>query len=425
MLIQRIIQPGLAHFSYLIGEEGEFVVIDPCANLTPYLEALQQEGGVLRYILETHRNEDILSGARLLSEKTGAVIKRSAYDDLTYETGERMSESDVISIGKIEIRGLHTPGHTKGHICYVLNYDGTDLALFSGDCLFYGDVGRTDFYPEEVTEMTEALYDSIHQKLLPLGDHVVLYPAHGAGSACGAQIEDREISTLGYERLHHPLLKLSKKQFVDKLAKPHYLPAYFRKMERLNLLGGLDYLPQPIVPVMAVEGIVVDVREASAFIRSHRFGTRHVPVESLGTYLPWVIGLDENFTLQASGDELAIVSETLHLMGYDKCHGYVTELGESTCSAEEIDRETFDTRFEHKGKQGLDVRKPDEVDEKLKGWTYLPLQELNDRMNELDKQLHYLVVCDSGRRSLIALSLLLANGYQGSSLAGGFQSLEK
>jgi len=250
MYFKKIETQGIAHYSYMVGDEDFIAVIDPVRDVGIYMQEARKAGMRIKYILETHRNEDYVSGARELSEKTEAPIYVSGHEDLGYVFGEKIEDGFELEIGKVKLKAIHTPGHTIGHLSYAL-YERDKLnpyMVFTGDCLFMGDAGRTDFYGKSNLEkMTGLLYDSIFEKLLPLGDEVLMFPAHGAGSACGESMDERPFSTIGYERRHNKLLQVdSKGQFIDDFAKMRIKPRYFEKMEELNVKGA-DFVGQDIV----------------------------------------------------------------------------------------------------------------------------------------------------------------------------------
>src|SRR6056297_1586736 len=201
MLFKKIESEGLAHFSYIIGDQTEAAVIDPRRDIDVYLEEAKKEGMKIKYIFETHRNEDYIIGSKALAAVSGAEIFH-ADGELNYQYGEAVEVDREYKLGRLKIKALHTPGHTKGSHSYLLkDYDGSPWMLFSGDILFAGDVGRIDFYGEEkLPEIAGLLYDSLYNKILPLGEEVVLCPAHGAGSVCGSQIAEREVTTIGIEK---------------------------------------------------------------------------------------------------------------------------------------------------------------------------------------------------------------------------------
>ena len=199
MIFRRFVSEGLAHYSYLIGDQDRAAVIDPRRDCGEIIEAAVAGGMAITHVLETHRNEDYVTGSIELSSRTGAVVLHSAHDDLPYQYGEPIREGDSIQIGRLRLVALHTPGHTPGHMSYVLyEASGAPWMVFTGDTLFAGEVGRTDFLGvENLDKMTGLLYDSLFDKILPLGDGVIVCPAHGAGSVCGSGIADRFWTTVG------------------------------------------------------------------------------------------------------------------------------------------------------------------------------------------------------------------------------------
>jgi hydroxyacylglutathione hydrolase len=209
MIFERIKSEGLAHLSYFIGSEDEAVVIDPRRDCQVYVDLARREGMTIKYIFETHRNEDYIVGSLELKNLTEAEIYHGR--GLEFKYGNFVDDGQGFSFGKLKLTALHTPGHTDESMSYTLADLETGkepVMVFTGDALFVGDVGRTDLYgPEEAPRMASNLYDSIFNKILPLGDQVILCPAHGAGSVCGGAISKREYSTLGLERIYNPVLQ--------------------------------------------------------------------------------------------------------------------------------------------------------------------------------------------------------------------------
>jgi hydroxyacylglutathione hydrolase len=215
-LLRRVESRGLAHNSYFLADGGEAAVIDPRRDATIYTRLAKRECAKITFILETHRNEDYLVGSLELQNLTDAEILHSREQPFKY--GEHnLVDGDTFSVGRLKIRAVYTPGHTNESMCYVV-YDtagsSIPLLVFTEDTLFAGDVGRTDLLGFDAKhEQSAKLYDSLHEKVLPFGDHVIIYPAHGAGSICGHHIGNREFSTVGYEKRTNPLLKLDKEAF--------------------------------------------------------------------------------------------------------------------------------------------------------------------------------------------------------------------
>lgn len=240
MFLEVIRTEGLAAYSYLIGDGGEAAVIDPQRDCGAYVDRAHRQGARITHVFETHRNEDFVIGSRDLAERTGAEIRHGQHPDFAY--GRSTAEGDDFRLGDVRLKVLETPGHTDESTSLAF-YDTAfskdrAVGVFTGDPLFIGDVGRTDFYPQRRQEVAGLLYDSLHGKILPLGDQAALYPAHGAGSICGSGMAAREVSTLGFERAHNPMLQLDRDTFIDrKVNEHHYQPPYFREMETANKEG--------------------------------------------------------------------------------------------------------------------------------------------------------------------------------------------
>src|SRR5690606_30314707 len=216
--------PGLAHRSWIVGSGARAAVIDPRRDCEIYVEVAARRGAKITMILETHRNEDLISGAPIPAATTRAQVVHGPNPGEAVRYAETTREGNSFRLGEVEIRVLETPGHTDDSLSFVLvDHETGDapIGVFTGDALFVGDVGRTDFYPDRPREVAGALYDSL-QKLLALGDQAMVYPAHGAGSVCGSGMASRDVSTIGHERLHNPRLKLSREAFIEaKLAEHH------------------------------------------------------------------------------------------------------------------------------------------------------------------------------------------------------------
>jgi len=283
MRLKTVKSEGLAHNSYFLSDEGETLIVDPRRDCSIYTELAKRECSVIEYVLETHRNEDYVIGSVELQNMTDAEIAHSKETPFKY--GEHnLSDGEVLNIGNLRIKALYTPGHTNDSVCYAV-YESTRstdaMMVFSGDTLFVGEVGRTDLLGHDLCQIqSEKLYDSIHEKILPLGDHVVLYPAHGTGSICGDSISERVISTIGYERKTNQLLDMGKSSFVEHMIMLQLLrPPYFGQMEQYNL-SGPPLLCEAVVPqplnvkefeeeIHQSTAVIVDTREPGAFASSH------------------------------------------------------------------------------------------------------------------------------------------------------------
>jgi hydroxyacylglutathione hydrolase len=434
MFLETVRQEGLAQLSYVFGDGGQAAVIDPRRDVDVYLRIARRKGAAITHIFETHRNEDFVIGSCDLARRTGAAIRHGA--GLPFEYGQTVREGDEFSLGGARLRVLQTPGHTDESISIVLSdagYGGAPVAVFSGDALFVGDVGRTDFYPDRPEEVAALLYSSITQRLLPLGDGVLLCPAHGAGSVCGIGMADRDFSTLGYERAHNPLLQVAgEAQFVArKVAEHHYRPPYFRKMEQLNLAGPppLDGEPEPppigvkeFARAMEAGMTALDVRSAEAFAGAHVPDSLSLPEQMIPSFAGWLLSYDAGLGLVAeSPDEAARAALLLARLGYDRVRGYLSEgivgwetSGRSYASLPALYAGDLKRRIDE-GREFtlLDVRTRGEFERaRVPGATHIYVGELAGRLGELPADRPVITFCGNGRRATVAASLLRRHGVE-------------
>jgi hydroxyacylglutathione hydrolase len=433
MLLEKIKTPGLSHLSYVIGSGGKAAVIDPRRDCECYVEMARAEGLEITHIFETHRNEDLVSGAAVLKELTGARVLHGPNAASKVEYAETAHEGDEFEIGQLKISVLETPGHTDDHLAFVLHdtaYPDGPVGVFTGDALFVGDVGRTDFYPDRKREVAGLLYDSL-EKILALGDQVILYPAHGAGSVCGSGMAEREFSTLGHERANNPRLQFeSRDAFIDfKVEENHYQPPYFRLMERLNLEGG-DAAPRVMRPKrlslsdLADMGVdhLVDVREPLAFAAGHLPGSMVLPVGMISAFAGWFVREGESVALVAS-DEGQLAAAMTHLVRIaldNIAGGYVGVVpaaakGKAMRTIPMIGTEEIERKLQS-GEDGwtlLDVRDADErAQASIEGSQHIYVGELNERYRDLDPSQHYTLMCASGMRATVAAGWLKSRGFE-------------
>ena len=330
MWFERIVAEGLSQNTYLVGSGGKAAVIDPRRDCDPCLDSADRHESVITHIFETHRNEDYVSGALELAHRCNAKIYHGSGMDFAY--GNTVREGDRFTLGTLELSVLETPGHTEESITLVLTDSEVShepYMVFSGDTLFFGDIARTDFFgPERKAEMAEKIYDSITKKILPLGDGVILCPAHGAGSACGSEIADHPFSTLGYEKRTNPFLLIKKDAFVARrTTESPYLPPYFRQMEIVNKNGPvlLNTLPRPQpIPVAAVASMIasgcqiVDIRFPTAFAAGHIPGSLSLWRDGIASFAGWFLDYERPIVLV---DDFTCTIDTVlqHFvrMGYD------------------------------------------------------------------------------------------------------------
>ncbi|MEW6488274.1 MAG: MBL fold metallo-hydrolase, partial [Thermodesulfobacteriota bacterium] len=337
LFLEVVRSPGLAHLSYLVGHGGLAAVIDARRDGEPYLELARAHGCRIAHLFETHRNEDYVTGSVELARRTGAEIHHGS--GLDWGFGREVTEGDEFRLGDIRLRVLATPGHTDESISLTLAdaaFSEEPVAVFTGDALFLGDVGRTDFYPERAREVAALLHHSLFEKLLPLGDHVLLYPAHGAGSVCGSGMASREFSTLGYERRFNPALQVADRDvFIErKLAERHMQPPYFRLMEHYNQHGDAPALagllePRVLTPdefqqALDRGAVALDVREPEAFAGSFLPGSIHIPKDMLAAYAGWLLPFDRDLVLVPTEPaDVVAALKPLRRIGYDRVTGYL------------------------------------------------------------------------------------------------------
>ena len=434
MFIQIFKSEGLSHLSYLIGNDGQAAVIDPRRDCEIYAQTAAVEGCRITHIFETHRNEDLVSGAQILAELTGATVYHGPNPAAAVRYAKTVREDERVEFGNLKLRVLETPGHTDDSLSFVV-YDtdfGDDaVAVFTGDALLIGDVGRTDFYPDRAEDVAGLLYDSL-QKLQSLGDQTLIYPAHGAGSVCGDNMADREFSSIGYERRNNPVLKIASRQaFIKhKLQEHHYQPPYFRQMERLNLEGASAIsrvlTPTALSPAqfkdLPAGTVTVDVRNISSFLGAHIPGSLALPTPMIPSFAGWYLLHEDPVALVASSaQEAEVAARHLSRIGYDNVLGYlVPDLPAWAAQAEPfrsisvINLDAFHSLRNDppKGWQLLDVRGKGEVettpiDQAIHHYVGL----LADEVKDLNPEQHYTVMCGSGARATIAASVLLRHGF--------------
>jgi hydroxyacylglutathione hydrolase len=434
VFVERIRSDGLAHSSYLVGDGDSAAVIDPRRDCEIYIRKARERDCRITHVFETHRNEDLVSGAPLLAEATGARVLHgpNAAGEVAY--AETVREGGTFSFGDLRLEVLETPGHTDDSLSFVLrdeSFGGEPVGVFTGDALFVGDVGRTDFYPDRAEEVAGLLFDSL-QKILALGDQAIIWPAHGAGSVCGDAMADREFSTVGYERTNNRRLVIhDRAEFVAaKVAEHHDRPPYFRRMEELNLTGG-D--PMPAVPPPALsprDGIeerdgrvLVDVRGLGAFQGAHVPRSLALPVDMIAAFGGWLLGVDEEIVLVCEDAEQA-AEATIRLgrIGLDDVVGFVaTPLPAWAAMGHDFDRVecvgvgTVAERVDEPSADWtlLDVRGLPEVREGMvDGARHVYVGELPEALASLDRTRHYTVMCTSGARATVAASVLKRAGFE-------------
>ncbi len=432
MILEIIKSEGLAHKSYFIGSNGEAAVIDPRRDCDSYVYYSKKHDMQITHIFETHCNEDYVTGSMELSKRVGAPIYHSKNLDFAY--GNMVEDGDKFKIGEIQMKVIETPGHTYESLSLLIK-DKTiseDVyIIFTGDTLFAGEVGRTDLYGDDKREeMAGKLYDSLHNKIMPLGDHVLVFPAHGSGSVCGKDIRESEFTTVGYEKKTNPMLQKTKEGFIDsKLNEKMVKAPYFKKMEVYNkdgapLLCRLPYLrPLDIKELKesAETSQLVDVRMAASFAGGHIPGTLNIWKHGLTYFAGWMLSYNRPIIIiDENNEHIDEIVRYLIRIGYDNIYGYLAGgFTHWANSGEEIKK--IDTWSVHELKERqndksifiLDVREIGEREEGyIKGSHHIYVGDLKNHLDEVPDDKYIVIYCDTGNRASIAASVLKINGYE-------------
>ena len=424
---------GLAHNSYYLSSGVEAAVIDPRRDCTVYTELAAQDCAKIMYILETHRNEDYAAGSLELQNMTEAEIAHSK--ELPFKYGEQnLSDGDTLNVGGTKIKVLYTPGHTNESLCYVVSEDSEPQMVFTGDTLFAGSVGRTDLYGKQAQRtQAEKLYTSLQEKILPLGDGVLVYPAHGAGSICGSSISGQEPTTLGIEKQTNPYLKLGKEEFSLKSKNAELVvPRYFKQMEKLNLEGPqlLSDLadPKPFGLVKFEEEMqeqnmtVIDTRLPYAFAGSHIPNSLSMWLGGTSVYPGWLLDINQYivFVLERPED-IDLVSARFRRVGFVNMCGYLCggmntwqEAGNPFCSFSTISASELTEKLSRSEVTLIDVREPHEWTEDgyIEDAMLIPFAELQEKAPSIPNEKPVAVTCSVGNRTSIALSILERAGFK-------------
>lgn len=457
MKIEQIYTGCLAQGAYYIMSEGEVAIIDPLREIDAYTQRAFVDKATIKYVLETHFHADFVSGHLDLAKKTGAKIvygptAAPSFDFYAAKDGE------ILSLGKIKFKVIHTPGHTMESTCYLLmDESGKEVALFSGDTLFIGDVGRPDLAQKVKSELTQEilaghLYDSLRNKIMPLSDDIIIYPAHGAGSACGKKMSKETQDTLGHQKATNYALapNMSKDAFIeavlDGLVAP---PSYFPLNVMMNIQGyesidavlarGQHALSPNDFEIAANEtgALILDTRAAQDFAKQFIPNSINIGID--GSFAPWVGAMIPDIKQQIllvtePGRELEVITR-LARVGYDFTIGYLQGgIAAWIAAGKEVDHlqsisatELSEIKTNNPSTLILDVRKASEYKtEHIKTAINAPLDFINDGMSMIDKDKTYYVHCAGGYRSMIYISILRARGFHHLiDVSGGFTSIKE
>jgi hydroxyacylglutathione hydrolase len=454
MKIEQIYTGCLAQGAYYIESEGEAAIIDPLRETSPYIERAKSRNATIKYVLETHFHADFVSGHLDLANKTGAPIVFGPNANPSFPA-HIAKDGEELKLGKVTIKVLHTPGHTMESTCYLLmDEQGKPHSIYTGDTLFIGDVGRPDL-AQKMGALTKEdlagfLYDSLHSKVIPLPDDIIVYPAHGAGSACGKNMSKETFDTLGHQKeVNYALRAASKEQFIkevtDGIMPP---PAYFPQNVAMNkgAIPSLDTLKErglraltadQLELIVESEGaLVLDTRGAQTF--KDGFIPRSVNIGIKGDFAPWVGAMIPAVThplvlVTDEGTEDEVLTR-LARVGYDHVLGYLKggidawkTAGRDVDTLESIPAEEFARRMALGKLNIFDVRKQGEWEaEHLEDAHSTSLQFINDHLPEFSKTEPNYIHCAGGYRSMVAASLLKSRGYHNViDIAGGFNAIKK
>ena len=452
MYIEQLYTNCLAQGAYLIVSDGEAAFIDPLRETQPCLDLAKKHKAKIKYIFETHFHADFVSGHVDLAQKSGAQIVFGPGAETSYKSITAKDEQEF-TVGKLTIRVLHTPGHTPESVSFLL-FDETQKphCIFTGDTLFIGDVGRPDLaIKSNLTQedLAGMLYDSLRKKIMPLPDDVLVYPAHGAGSACGKNMSKETFDTLGHQKqVNYALKDISKQEFIKELTTGILPPPqYFAKDAALNK-NGYDAFDEVMLKgnkALSVNefeekikqgALVLDVRKADEFAKAHIPNAWFIGID--GQFAPWagalITDLHQSIILVTPSGKEEETIKRLARVGYDNCIGYLqggfetwSKAGKTIDTITSINANEFANTYKKNEIIALDVRKPGEYEAKhLLKVNSKPLDFISDWQDTLDKNKNYYIHCAGGYRSMIAVSILKAKGYKNLiDVTGGFAAIAK
>ncbi len=455
MTIEQIYTGCLAQGAYYITSNGEAAIIDPIRDIKPYLERAEKDGVTIKYIFETHFHADFVSGHIDLAKATGATIIYGPNANPSF-AAHIATDGEIFKLGNVHFKAIHTPGHTMESTCYLLvDEDGKDNALFTGDTLFIGDVGRPDLAQKAAhltqEQLAAILYHSLRTKVMTLADNVIVYPAHGAGSACGKNMSKETVSTIGNQKLHNYALRanMTEEEFVkevtDGLLPP---PVYFPLNVAMNKNGyesidvvmnrGLQEMTATEFETAANEtdALLLDTRDAQTF--SEGFIPNSINIGLDGQFAPWVGALIPDIKqpillIVEVGKEEETVTR-LARVGYDNVIGYLKggfitwkNANKEIDTVNRLSAEVLETELNAGKPILIDVRKTTEYNaEHVEGAINIPLDDMNNNLAQFPKKQPFIIHCAGGYRSMMAASILKARGWDNFvDVVGGFAAISK
>lgn len=451
MLLKYFYDATLAQASYMVGCQatGEALIIDPSRDVTPYLNIAEEEGLTITHVTETHIHADFVSGTRELSDRTGARMYLSDMGDENWKYGfvnDRtvlVHDHDTWMVGNIKVEVLHTPGHTPEHISFMItDTAGADkpIGIFTGDFLFVGDIGRPDLL-DEAAGFVDTRFKGAQQQFANiqrfkgLPDYLQIWPAHGAGSACGKALGAVPSSTLGYEKLFNPAFQYNNEQdFVNwLLADQPEAPKYFAQMKYINKVGPALLRDLPVVmhaneldAVLNTEAQIIDARTLPDFAQAHVPQTLNVPgdTRSFSTYVGWYVDYGTPFYLIADESDVERLTRELYAIGVDNIVGYFTPEVVNGNAVELAQMDANELYERMHDVQILDVRGRKEYEEvRINGAKNIPMGYVIDRINEIPREGILVTHCAGGLRSQVVASVLQKHGYTNvMNLTGGINA---
>jgi hydroxyacylglutathione hydrolase len=445
MYIQQLYTNCLAEAAYYIESDGEAAIIDPLRETDPYINLANERGTSIKYVFETHFHADFVSGHIDLANKVDAIIVYGPEANTSY-TVYNAKDNEEFKLGKLTIKVLHTPGHTPESSCYLLlDEDQKPHAIFTGDTLFVGDVGRPDLLDGVMTSeaLASMMYDSLNKKIKTLPDHVIVYPAHGPGSACGKNIGKETFSTIGEQKkFNYALKEMTREAFIEKVTDGILPPPqYFFEDARINK-NGYDPIEKVISTnskPLSVEqakqalkegALILDTRNADDFEKG--FIASAVNIGLNGQFAVWVgtlVDIHKPIVLvtEAGKEEESVLR--LARVGYERVVGYIKDgvnaWDEELEKVKSITATEMKTELE-KGVQVIDVRKPGEWNvAHVKGAIFLPLADFPSNLENINKEKSYIVHCGGGYRSMTAISIMKNKGFKNlTNVYGGFGAMQ-
>ncbi len=435
MRIRTIKSEGIAALSYFVSSRREAMVIDPRRDAAIYKQLADEDDVEITHIFETHRNEDYVIGS--LELKAMVPESRIGHSNQTnfHYGDDSIADGETFTIGKMSISCIQTPGHTDDSICYAVadrSVGPNPIVTFTGDTLFVNEVGRTDLVDlKRHEEMSRKLYNSLHQKLLPLGDGVIIHPGHGAGSVCGKDIGDREFSTIGFEKANNAWLSFSEDVFVESKVRQRLTRAlYFKHCEHLNTVGPPIVADLPEPQELDIESFsrlleedghrALDTRLSDEFVKRHIPHSISMNIKSMGWLAGWALRPDQTFSiiLRNEVDDLVLAQAILRRIGFDNILGFLrngvdqwSASGRETDSIEVLSLDEFSAKHIRREVFVVDVRESHEYDkEHIKDSVSSPMTGLEENAKEFTAAGPTVTLCPIGNRSTTAASILKRKG---------------